>query len=172
MFFNSSVKSTYTKNLSKWINGETNVLLITGLAGSGKTTMAKKLATEHNAILIHTDDVANEFEDNLLKNLSEEGLNSISDSDVIVSMVENLVDNYKGKRIIIEGIHLLAVDKSLMVDKSIIVTGTGLFKSNLQASKRDKGLGFEHLLSLYRDNVFLNKKRNELVSFLMKTSLK
>ncbi len=42
-------------NLEKWNVNEIPILLITGLAGSGKTTFAKKYAFEHKAVCISFD---------------------------------------------------------------------------------------------------------------------
>ena len=43
------------KDFDKFKNGESNILLITGLTGSGKSTLANKLASEHNAEYIELD---------------------------------------------------------------------------------------------------------------------
>lgn len=172
MFFANRNVTAIRSNVNKWDGGEENVLLITGLAGSGKTTLAEKLARENGSTVIHTDDIANEFEDRFLEGLSEEDLNSISDSDVMVAMVEDIVYRNKGKKIIIEGIHLLAIDKELLKDKPLIISGTGMVKSNIQATKRDHGLGPEHLVSLYGGNINLIKKRNELIALLSKNAIR
>jgi adenylate kinase family enzyme len=46
-------KQTIVLNLDKWDTN--NPLLITGSSGDGKTTLAKKIAKEYDAIIIHTD---------------------------------------------------------------------------------------------------------------------
>ena len=43
-------------NFDKWESGESNILLITGLSGSGKTTKAKALMKQYNAKYIQLDE--------------------------------------------------------------------------------------------------------------------
>lgn len=49
-------RPTTQKNVDKWGNSkDTNILWVTGISGSGKSTMAKKMADENNADLIDID---------------------------------------------------------------------------------------------------------------------
>lgn len=49
-----TVDDTYL-NFDKWKTGANNVLFITGLSGSGKSSLSKDLAKEHNAVYIEMD---------------------------------------------------------------------------------------------------------------------
>jgi len=46
---------TVSIDLEKFENGESNILLITGIGGSGKSTLGKKLAKKYNAKYIASD---------------------------------------------------------------------------------------------------------------------
>jgi uridine kinase len=49
-------KPDYLRNMGKWEeNSKENLLFITGLSGSGKSTIAKQYAKEHNAWIINMD---------------------------------------------------------------------------------------------------------------------
>lgn len=49
-------RPTTQKNVDKWGNSkDTNILWVTGISGSGKSTMAKKMADENDADLINID---------------------------------------------------------------------------------------------------------------------
>ena len=45
----------YEQNLDKWKPGESNVLFVTGLSGSGKSTIAKEYGNKFNATVIEID---------------------------------------------------------------------------------------------------------------------
>lgn len=45
----------YYHNYDKFVFGENNILLVTGLSGSGKSTIAKKLSEQNNATLYEMD---------------------------------------------------------------------------------------------------------------------
>lgn len=44
-------------NIDKWESGESNLMFVTGLSGSGKSTIAKKICEEYNAEYVELDDV-------------------------------------------------------------------------------------------------------------------
>lgn len=57
-------------NIDKWENGDSNILLITGLSGSGKTTSGVNLANTFNAKLIQLDIFQN-YEYSVVNNINE-----------------------------------------------------------------------------------------------------
>lgn len=62
LFFNEDYKlNTFFSgkdvyfNFDKWKSGEINKLLILGLSGSGKTSLAHKIADQYNCDVVHLD---------------------------------------------------------------------------------------------------------------------
>ena len=49
------MKKDIEYNLSSWKPGSNNVLLVTGLSGGGKSTLAKEMAKKNNALIIEMD---------------------------------------------------------------------------------------------------------------------
>lgn len=148
------------RNFDKWKPGPNNILYITGLSGSGKTTSAYSYANDYNATLIKLDDLEHMSSSSNVKFIRQifdkfpdfkHGLDSYFTDDngkfdenaydklmkrVIRYLIE-LCHKDSGKLYIIEGIQLYRY-QGLVDGRSvpIIIKGTSAISSEYRAIKR------------------------------------
>lgn len=153
----------FTKNLDKWENGEANVLLITGVSRSGKTTLGGELSKKYNAELIELDMAENfnayEWRDihkiinkwfgtfhgkEYLESMKNDSSFTDFDndklsfymSDAIKFIIKECNDN-EDKRYIIEGLQLFNdCDPETLKGYPIIIKQTFMLKSFNRRSKK------------------------------------
>jgi len=77
------------------------IICITGVPGVGKSTIAKRLAREINAVLIDIYDFA--IKNNLYEEYDEVEQTYIVDEDKLFQEIDNYIRNLNSKHIIIEG---------------------------------------------------------------------
>jgi hypothetical protein len=147
-------------NLDKWKPGGKNVLFITGLSGSGKSTKAAKLAKEYNAINIELDlfehnnilfnkNTHNDEANLIVKEYFEKkygGPKKFKFSDpgtgrYIYEFIEYCIGyarQHKDRLFIMEGIQLadLEMDDELK-DEPVIIVHSSILKSMYRAAKRE-----------------------------------
>ena len=182
-------------NIEKFPN-ETNILYVTGLSGSGKTTYTEEYAKKYNATDIaldiffwfgkHTRDYViddlkrnpftkdkefNIFLLNYVKQMDDKEFNYLPKSGGFSKSTSTVVSNCAFRFIqeleknknklhgnyILEGIQIFLTDPEFYKDKPIIIIGTGYFKSNMRAIKRefaDKHFGFKHKMVTLLTRVF------------------
>jgi shikimate kinase len=152
-------------NFEKWTSGESPVLFIVGLAGSGKSTLAQELAEKYNCEYVSTDSY--DFDGN--EDIEE--INQLPKEKYVDKFLHYVLDKLKhsNNRVIIEGIHLLYADFSLLSHHPIIIKGEGYLEATQRAFQRDKELGEEHLSVLADDNIEFGKRIKDLDNYL-KTS--
>jgi dephospho-CoA kinase len=145
-------------NYNKWINGESPVLFIVGLAGSGKSTLAQELSEKYNCQYISTDSY--DFDGN--EDIDE--MNKLPKEEFAEKFLYYVLDKLKheDKRIVIEGIHLLYADFSILSNHPVIIKGEDYLEATQRAFERDKELGEEHLSVLAEENIELGKRIREL----------
>ena len=133
---------------SEWTNDTINVLLITGIPGGGKSTLAKKLSEKHNCVIYSTDQLSidwynkigfKKLEPHRTKMLysgdSVEKINQIWIDDFINGYLIKLIEK-QNKKCIFEGNHLVWLSLSFLENYAIILKGTSLFKSVNRKRKR------------------------------------
>lgn len=129
---------SYSVDLDKFENGESNILLIDGMGGTGKTTLGKKLAKKYNCKLYQSDDCIIQWRDNNKKTNPE----------------KCFINNYRkikrsNQRYIIEGVlvHTSSLDGwnpklSKFFDEikfdPIIILGTSVLKTMFRYYKESK----------------------------------
>lgn len=147
-------------NLDKWKPGNKNILFITGLSGSGKSTKAANLAKENNAINIEVDlfehnhivfdSNTNNDEGNLIvKEYFEKkysGPKKMKQGDPklphmlydFIKYCMNYASKHKDRLFIIEGIQLADLE---MADEikgyPVIIVNTSVINSMYRAAKRE-----------------------------------
>ena len=154
-------------NVDKFENGDSNVLLVTGLSGSGKSTIGKQLSNKYKAEYIELDllDVASNFvtEKNIDAIKSGEPImyefliknkkifdklmsKNVSDNEMLdimekyIKYVLSYARNHKDKKFIIEGIQIFDCDalSDTLVNYPIVIKGTSSVTSFIRKVKRDK----------------------------------
>lgn len=116
-------------DLDRFKSGEYNILLITGLIASGKTTLANQLALKYNAKVISLDNV-NGFS------------NSYNENKKYLLNIINKYRKDKKNKYIIEGVQifwLLNGEKDIN-NCSLICINTSLFKRIIRRYKRAKDI--------------------------------
>ena len=171
-FKNSIAKEAYifskddiVLNLDKFISNEKNVLLITGLSRSGKTTLAGNFASKYNAEIIQLDLFENyycmgdEYGKPFVLELRKKWFNTTVGKQY-KSICDNDPDNitqqelstymrdaflfilryctfHKKTRYIIEGLQIYSdVESSMVKDYPIIIKGTSMLKSFMRRSNK------------------------------------
>lgn len=185
IFFN---KDDVVKNLDKWGKGKNNILYITGLSGSGKSTIAKKYAKKNNAKLFGLDDLELMYDidahnnpynkinvmfyDKIIKRypIAEMPLDDRFWEKLLqmVSYIEELMHQDSDTLYVMEGIQIYEIYESgYFLDKPIIIKGTSMIKSLYRRYKRDGrlygGNGFIRFAKwYYKDSNILDKLRNNI----------
>jgi len=155
----------FSNNLEKWEDSNYPVLLITGLSGGGKSTLANQLAKEYKADVVELDQLEynhNNSKNNFLKKFMEsdskynqynhiseywKDKNDNTDKDKLIKTVKEYIHfcvSYALKnniKTIIEGIQIYQLmytkeDLIYMTDKPIIIMGSSPLISKLRQFKR------------------------------------
>ena len=178
--------------LDSWKKGSDNILLITGLSGSGKSTRASQLSKEYNAINFELDlfehnsilfsnnynhDEANIIMKDIFKKMygGKKNFDKYSDEDYrkeFVKFFKNLLSyckSHKDQLFIIEGLqifkHVAYYDISIIKNIPIIIIGTSLTKSLIRRYKRDHNTSdgsFKHPIQLMKKYIEWEKSLNNL----------
>jgi len=177
----------FSNNLEKWENDKYPVLLITGLSGGGKSTLASQLATQHKADIVELDGLEWNFDNSRNHFLTK----FINENPQYKKSIQDHWKDEKGKipakkfiyfcishalknniKIIIEGVQIYYVmigskeDLIYMTDKPIIIKGTSPIISKLRQFKRiiNGGEEGQPLSTLIKDNNYLTDFRNKIKS--------
>lgn len=157
-------KRDYVYNLDNY-GKRYNLLFITGMVGSGKTTLSKKIANEENAIILSEDwltwsevykndklamKILNKFykkcpqaKEAAINNLWHKQLLSNEEQRKIRTEYNKFLIDYtlknQKKLFIIEGIDVYRIiDLKDIANKGIIIKGTSVIKCFIRRYKRDK----------------------------------
>lgn len=153
---------TVAYNYDKWESGESNIMLITGLSGSGKTSLARGVAEQDNAIMVSLDmfQCYTRFKENNIKHPSIEYVEKYLKANPKAKKLDfydirlegfgeafvpyfNWLMKYLSKdkknRYVVEGIHILLFVKYSDIKKyPIICMGTSMSKSLIRRWVRDQ----------------------------------
>lgn len=156
-------KNDIELNLDKWNKGNNNILYVTGLSGSGKTTISDEYAKKYNAVVCELD----KFQHNRYLYIRKKN-NDLSEGDKIMldlfnsiyygqvdfsdydenkfkleikSYLQKLIAkcSSQNKLFIFEGVQIFNfVDPSYFENKPLIIKGTSALSSLIRKYKRDK----------------------------------
>lgn len=157
-----------TSNLDSWgKDSKHNILYVTGVSGSGKSTAAQSLA-DKNTNVIHLDPYFEKMDKNVAESIQDKEFNNFLKNnfpeytkisnppegerhskqwwekvDKLMEQTEKFSAQQfeKKKKVIVEGVQLndktTYPDKSFFKDKPLVITGTGSLTSFFRASQRD-----------------------------------
>lgn len=186
-------------NFDKFINGQCNILFITGFSGGGKTTLTKEYSKKYKAEIIEIDnfecymnrvkkDDGSVYSEFLYKTdfgkeymerymgLTDTSVNLIFQRDFTNEMMKFLLE-YCGKRknqkFIIEGMQVFRwEDYQKIKDYALIIKGTSALTSAIRRIKRNKEeMSISHILELMRWYVKDDKMMNKLHKVYKESSL-
>ena len=139
-------------NFDKWKKSKNNnVLFITGLSGSGKTTYSREISKLYNATIISLDELFIDSNNTIINKVKDSDIyldyikskhdkNRYDKLDKLFSYILNILYNDHNTLYIVEGIQLFdeTFDSNMILNKPIIVKLTPLIVSLIRGSKRDK----------------------------------
>lgn len=186
-------------NFDKFVNGQCNILFITGFSGGGKTTLTKEYSKKYKAEIIEIDnfecymnrvkkDDGSVYSEFLYKTdfgkeymerymgLTNTSVNLIFQRDFTNEMMKFLLE-YCGKRknqkFIIEGMQVFRwEDYQKIKDYALIIKGTSALTSAIRRIKRNKEeMSISHILELMRWYVKDDKMMNKLHKVYKESSL-
>lgn len=148
-------------DLDKFESGECSKLIITGLMGSGKTTLGKQLAAKYNCPVIDTDDIMDKFFENNRQE-SNKNLTRKDQTRMRNNLLLKLLDNPEKQIIsgvsfsLMYGLNAFLNPEpdhriEILLTLPFIFLGKSALKGGIAATKRDISLnkGLSKLLSIF-----------------------
>lgn len=135
------INDTYYK-LDNFKSNKSNIIFITGIYGSGKSTLGEELAKKYNATFIPLDDIT--FNNYHIINKID--WNQLNDNDKLyydfifnyLKYIINYTKQHPKQKFIIEGIQLSFPNVfDLIKNQSIIIKNTSFIDSSIRSFKRD-----------------------------------
>lgn len=168
-------------NFENFESGKSNILLITGLSGSGKSTIAKQLSQKYKAEYVELDalwDLHDKFnyhknkntifyeylkDKNLVDKVKESEINDEFYNKILVNFIEYCISKSKDRRIVIEGIQIYEVYKEKARNYPLIIKGTSALKSFLQKSINREHWTYKEFLKYSKQDLsWLIRSDNDL----------
>ena len=166
-------------NFEKFKSGESNILLITGLSGSGKSTIGRQLASKYKAEYIELDCIG-DVKENSKPEILQKWVDTLNDKELkelnrdpyegeyqpkFLDYCIRYANSNKDKKFIIEGIQIYELYKDKARNYPLIIKGTSVIKSFLQKSiKREKWSYKEFLKYTKEDLSWLIKSDKDLLN--------
>jgi hypothetical protein len=123
-------KDNSMQGYAEWVMGDKRVLFVTGLCGSGKTTMACDLGGLLGAKVIHLD----EYLRPLIR--AKLGENPDYEKAYYEHGVKMLLEAHPEGRIVIEGYHIAWFNPEELKEHAVLCVNTSFLKSCWRAIKR------------------------------------
>ena len=119
--------------MDEWHNGQARVMFLSGLSGSGKTSLGRELAEQSGATLRSLDQYLKPMLRAKYGQISSEQYHQLVKRVGIATL---LADNPTG-RVIFEGGQICWMDPDQLKDYPVVVMGTSFMKSTWRAILRD-----------------------------------
>lgn len=193
-------KDDITHNLSKWGTGpdQSNILYITGLSGSGKTTISEEYSKKYNAEVFELDLMDYKYEETfenrfiikafkkfpkykvLINKSIGHSFNFENEQDYIdfikvkkeaLNYIIDLMKKEKNKLFIVEGIQIFYdYFPSDLLEDPLIVKGTSNISSIMRRVKRHNlgQFSFKNFLIELKEWFSVNHKQDKLIGYLRK----
>lgn len=138
---------TIKLRLDKWKREKNkNILFITGLSGSGKTTVGEEYEKKYNAHLFELDGIEHNYDSSgcgiltHLQKVSDENSDPIATLKRLIPKAISYMYSMPDKLFIVEGIQIYQgyVSKSLLEKAPLIIIGASLVKTIYRRKNRDK----------------------------------
>jgi hypothetical protein len=136
----------YQYNMDAWNNNKTNILLVLGLSGSGKTTDGILLSKKYNVGYISLDEL---FYNPIHDKFKEKTGRYAATIEEMLDITKKINVGFKKmlptlkKRFVIEGLWPLFMDPKELKNYSIIIKGTSNLKSSYQVKSRSDHLNLK-----------------------------
>jgi adenylate kinase family enzyme len=130
-------KDLYYK-FDEWVNGKNNMLLITGISRSGKTTLGKKLAKKYNCGYASMDDIDKDITkkyDDIRKKYDDPKQSELA-RNMFRKYAINFIKTHSNTKFIWEGVQAIYwLDNKEIANHSVIMMGTSELKAMYNGAK-------------------------------------
>lgn len=151
---------TISVNLHKFESKEKNILLIIGVTGSGKTTLAEVLSQKYKTKWNSTDQTWVRIAQKDFKDVKQN--TEIKDKINLRTSIETIKRIKNPERLIIEGIDLIDIykkpnNRKLILNQPMILIGLSSLRAGIRAGyrnmKREGGEGWKELYWMVKINM-------------------
>jgi len=147
-----------------WEDGKSDVLLITGLVGSGKSTLGRQMAEEEGCEFYELDWMEHAMRETLGKDadkLRDSEFRRKYATDFFKTRILN--KRFRGKRVIVEGVKVMRMDRDYMATFPIIIKETSAVVSSVRAINRERKRDEENIFQNVHTTLKYNKRFIKLV---------
>lgn len=161
-------KNDLVSNFHLWQEEIIPFLFITGLAGSGKTTLGQQLALQYQCPLISLDKIKC-FEHPQHGLIDATQVNKYFFYNKLFEFIQCELKEYQS-RCIIEGIQCLFFDEKVLFQYPLLLRRTSLFRSSWNATQRIfRTKSYKYIPQVWKDNFFLLSHQRKLISLYTHT---
>lgn len=174
-------------NFDEFVNGKSDICLITGLSGSGKSTLGRQLSKKYKAEYVELDklfifDNLKDLDEEIRKRMCKPFKNFYKDNEklykdimykadedgkIVNSLIMAIIDyckKFKNKRFVIEGVQIFLYGDKKLKKYPLIFRNTSTLTSMIRMINRDR----DYMMEPDRDNVNSKKSYKTLIARIPK----